>query len=105
MTLTVRLDPDLEREFNALCDLKRATKSSIVSNLVRQYVVNHTPRRSAFELAEAMGLVGIQEDAPATGRDHSEFINAKLRLGDKLRISKNSRKRKPAKPHARRAVI
>ena len=35
MTLTVRLDPDLEREFNVLCGLKHAIKSSIVSDLVR----------------------------------------------------------------------
>jgi len=91
MTLTVRLDPDLEREFAELCGIKRATKSSIVSDLVREYVIANTPRRSAFELAEAMGLIGIQDDAPAAGRDHSAFIKRKLR------------KRKTAKPSARRA--
>jgi predicted transcriptional regulator len=91
MTLTVRLDPELEREFAALCGLKRATKSAIVSELIRTYLQAQAPRQSAFELAEAMGLVGVQERAPAAGRDHSRYIKGKLR------------QRRPAKPRERRA--
>ena len=90
MTLTVRLDPELEREFATLCGLKRATKSAIVSELIRTYLQAQAPRQSAFELAEAMGLVGVQERAPAAGRDHSRYIKGKLR------------QRRPAKPRERR---
>ncbi len=79
MTLTVRLDPDLERAFAELCALKRTTKSAIVSDLIREYVLAGAPQRSPFELAEALGLVGMQDDAPAAGRDHSAYIKAKLR--------------------------
>lgn len=90
MTLTVRLDPELEREFAALCGLKRATKSAVVSELIRDYVRSQAPRQSAFELAEAMGLVGVQDRAPAAGRDHSRYIKGKLR------------QRRPGKPRERR---
>ena len=79
MTLTVRLDPDLEREFAEVCGLKRATKSAIVSDLIREYVRTQAPERSPFELAEAFGLVGMQDSAPAAGRDHSAYIKGKLR--------------------------
>lgn len=79
MTLTVRLDPELEREFAATCRLKRTTKSAVVTDLIRSYVQAKTPAKSPFEMAEAMGLVGCIEDAPAAGRDHSGFIKGKLR--------------------------
>ena len=79
MTLTVRLDPDLEREFAATCRIKGTTKSTVVTQLIRSYVQAKTPAISPFELAEAMGLVGCQERAPAAGRDHSRYLKAKLR--------------------------
>ena len=79
MTLTVRLDPELEREFSATCKLKRTTKSAVVTDLVRGYVQAKASAKSPFELAEEMGLVGCIESAPAAGRDHSRFISGKLR--------------------------
>ena len=87
MTLTVRLDPELEREFAARCRLKRTTKSAVVTDLVRGYVQAKAPAKSPFELAEAMGLVGCIENAPAAGRDHSRFSR------DKLRNSRSARPR------------
>ena len=89
MTLTVRLDPALEREFAATCRIKGTTKSTVVTELIRGYV--QAKAMSPFELAEAMGLVGCQERAPAAGRDHSRYLRAKLR---------NTR---PGKPRERRA--
>ena len=38
MTLTVRLDPALEREFAATCRIKGTTKSTVVTELIRGYV-------------------------------------------------------------------
>ena len=86
MTLTVRLDPDLEREFAAVCRLKRTTKSAVVTDLVRGYVQAKAAGRSPFELAEEMGLVGCVDTAPAAGRNHSRFIRDKLvsRVGRKI---------------------
>ena len=79
MTLTVRLDPAIEREFAATCRLRRTTKSAVVSELIRGYVNAKTPAKSAYELAEEMGLVGCMEHAPAAGRDHSGFLKSRLR--------------------------
>ena len=79
MTLTVRLDPDLEREFAAACRIKGTTKSTVVTELIRSYVQTKAPAMSPFELAEAMGVVGCQEHAPAAGRDHSRYLRVKLR--------------------------
>ena len=79
MTLTVRLDPGLEKEFAAACRLKRTTKSAAVTDLIRAYVRAGSPAKSAFELAEEMGLVGCAANAPAAGRDHSRHLKSKLR--------------------------
>ena len=79
MTLTVRLDPGLEREFAAACRLKRTTKSAAVTELIRAYVHGQASMQSAFELAEAMGLVGCMARAPAPGREHSNYLKSKLR--------------------------
>ena len=86
MTLTVRLDPELEREFAAACQLKRTTKSAVVTELIRNYVQAKAPVKSPFELAEEMGLVGCIESAPAAGRDHSRFIRNKLRNSRRARL-------------------
>lgn len=81
MTLTVRLDPGLEKEFAAACRLKRTSKSAAVTELIRAYVRAQSPAKSAFELAEEMGLVGCVASAPAAGRDHSRYLKSKLRAG------------------------
>jgi hypothetical protein len=79
MTLTVRLDPELEREFAAACKMKRASKSAVVTELIRGYVQGKAPAKSPFELAEEMGLVGCMESAPAAGREHGRYLRDKLR--------------------------
>lgn len=78
MTLTVRLDPDLEQEFAAMCRINGMTRSTVVTELICGYVRGKGPEMSPFELAEAMGLVGCQESAPAAGRDHSRYLKEKL---------------------------
>lgn len=79
MTLTVRLDPELEREFAATCKIKGATKSEVVTELIRSYLRAEAPGKSPFELAEEMGLVGCMERAPAAAREHSRYLKEKLR--------------------------
>ncbi len=79
MTLTVRLDPALEREFAQACRLGRTSKSAVVTALIRAYLRDQAPAKSAFELADEMGLVGCQECAPAAARDHSRYLKARLR--------------------------
>ena len=81
MTLTVRLDPELEKEFAVACRLKRTSKSAAVTELIRAYMRAQLPAKTAFELAEEMGLVGCMARAPAAGRNHSSHLKAKLRAG------------------------
>lgn len=79
MTLSVRLAPALEREFAQACRLRRSSKSAVVTGLIRAYLRGQAPAKSAFELADEMGLVGCQVRAPAAARDHSRYLKAKLR--------------------------
>lgn len=79
MTLTVRLNPDIEREFAAACRLQRTSKSAVVTELIRGYVHAKTPPKSPYALAEEMGLIGSMAHAPTAARDHSQFLKAKLR--------------------------
>jgi hypothetical protein len=90
MTLTVRLDPDLEQEFTATCRMKGTTKSMVVTELIRGYVHAKAKGMSPFELAESMGLIGYQESAPAAGRDHSRYLKAKLRKNPPARQRERS---------------
>ena len=74
MTLTLRLEPGIERAFAETCRLRRTTKSARISGLIRGYVRTVTPAKSPFELAEEMELVGYLESARAGGRDHSAYL-------------------------------
>lgn len=60
MTLTVRLDQTLEKQFEAVCERQRKTKSEVVSALVRDYVVRH-PQRSAYEVADELGINRLRQ--------------------------------------------
>jgi hypothetical protein len=63
MTLTVRLDPDLEKRFESACRRQRATKSAVVTDFVRAYVTRqHGP--SSYEIAMKLGVVGSDRTGP-----------------------------------------
>lgn len=64
MTLTVRLDPDLERGLEAACKRRRTTKSEVVTRLVREYVARE-PRASAYDVALRLGVIGCDPSGPA----------------------------------------
>ena len=63
MTLTVRLDPELERKFESVCERQRRTKSEVVSELVRDFVMRY-PQKSAYEVADALGIIGCVKGGP-----------------------------------------
>ena len=63
MTLTVRLEPELERKFESVCERQRRTKSDVISALVREFVARY-PQKSAYEVAETMGIIGCVKDGP-----------------------------------------
>jgi metal-responsive CopG/Arc/MetJ family transcriptional regulator len=57
MTLTVRLDEELERELEALCKRRRTTKSAVVAGLIRELVARE-PAASSYEVAARLGVIG-----------------------------------------------
>ena len=63
MTLTVRLDPEIERRLEAVCKRRRTTKSAVVSSLVREFVARE-PQASSYEVAEKLGLIGSVASGP-----------------------------------------
>ena len=79
MTLTVKLDKDVERQLDLYCRIRRITKSEVVSKLIETYLRTQAQLPSPYELAEKLNLVGAQREAPASGRDHSRFLKEKLR--------------------------
>ncbi|MCC7486675.1 MAG: hypothetical protein IT529_17015 [Burkholderiales bacterium] len=64
MTLTVRLEPELERRLEAACKRRRTTKSEVVSGLVREFVARE-PEVSSYEVAARLGVIGA--DATSGG--------------------------------------
>lgn len=79
MTLTVRLDPDLEDRFNQLVREERRTKSEVVTELLTRYVEAREPK-TAYEVALEVGVF----DLPATNaprdlaRNHKKTLAAAL---------------------------
>lgn len=82
MTLTVKLPPAIERDFEAHCRRNRLTKSEVVTRLLQQYLSLSEPKTSAYELAEQLGLVGALGDAPRDlSSRHSSHVKRVLRGG------------------------
>lgn len=63
MTLTVRLDQDLERRLESACKRRHTTKSAVVTGLVRDFVARE-PQASAYEIAARMGVIGCDTTGP-----------------------------------------
>jgi len=81
MTLTVRLDPQLEAQLERHCRKQRQTKTQVLTTLLREHLAATAGTvRSPMEIAREMRLVG----AFASGMsDLAE--NRKHHLADKLR--------------------
>ena len=79
MTLTVRLDPELERQLDAVCKRRRTTKSKVVTGLVREFVARE-PEASSYEVAARLGAIGCD-----TSKAADVAANAKQHLRRALR--------------------
>jgi len=79
MTLTVRLEPELERKLEAACKRRRATKSEVVTGLIQEFVARE-PELSSYEVAARLGVIGSD-----TTPDADIAAKAKKRLREALR--------------------
>jgi len=75
MTLTVRLDPDLEKKFNAAVRRKRRTKAEVVTQLLTRYV-DARESKSAQRSATASSMIGGARPRTIANRDSTEIHRA-----------------------------
>ena len=63
MTLTVRLEPELERKLDAVCKRRRVTKSTVVTGLIEEFLARE-PEANSYEVAVRLGVLGADTTAP-----------------------------------------
>jgi predicted DNA-binding protein len=78
MTLTVRLDPDLETRFADACERRRESKSKAVKRLIEGYLDETRATATPYELAH--DLIDGEDDGV---RDAS--VRYKSRIAEKVR--------------------
>ena len=81
MTLTVRLDPQLEKELERYCRKQRQTKTEVLTKLLRDHLaVADGSAKTPYEIAREMGIIGSfasgRRDIAANRKRH---LKAKLR--------------------------
>ena len=81
MTLTVRLDPQLQEQLESYCRKRRLSKTQLITGLLHEHLSVVTGnRKTPYQLACKLGLVG----AMASGKgDLAE--NRKRYLKEKIR--------------------
>ena len=80
MTLTVRLDAELEQRFTAAVRRQHRSKSEVVTELLTRYVEAREPR-SAYDVALELGVF----DLPSTPAPRDLARNHKKYLSDALK--------------------
>lgn len=81
MTLTVRLAPDLQQQFESYCRRRRLTKSQVITRLLHEHLAGGAEvQASPYELARELGLVGAFASGEADlAESRKQRLKAKLR--------------------------
>ena len=80
MTLTVRLDPQLEEQLNRYCKKRSQTKTQVLTQLLREHLAGAGTAVTPYRLAREFRLLGAfasGESDLAENRKH--HLKAKLR--------------------------
>ena len=85
MTLTVRLEPELEDQLEDYCQAEGTTKSAVVTQALREFMNTLRQRRTPYEVYREViaEMGGLDQGPPAAENDNS--LNYKKRLKDILR--------------------
>jgi predicted transcriptional regulator len=85
MTLTVRLEPELENQLEDYCQAEGTTKSAVVTQALRDFLNTLRQRRTPYEIyREVVAEMGeADQQQPVDENDNS--MNYKKRLKDILR--------------------
>ena len=79
MTLTVRLEPELERKLEAACKRRHATKSIVVTGLIEQFVARE-PAADSYQVAVRLGVIGSDTTPSAdTAANAKKLLRGVLR--------------------------
>ena len=85
MTLTVRLEPELENQLEDYCQAEGTTKTAVVTQALREFLSTLRQQRTPYEIyVEVMEEMGIPNEAPATDKT-DDSLHYKKRLKDILR--------------------
>ena len=80
MPLVIRLDAELETGLRRLSSEERVPQAELVRRLIRERLAGRTKRRSAFEIAEQLGVVGMDADPRRdVAKRHSKYVKEVLR--------------------------
>ena len=80
MPLLIRLDRELETGLRALSDETRMPLAEVVRGLIRDRLTQHKKRKKAFEMAQEMGVVGMDDDPRRdVAKHHSRYVREALR--------------------------
>lgn len=80
MPLVIRLDSELENGLRRLSTEERVPQAEVVRRLIRDRLAARPKRKSAFEIAEAMGVIGIDADPRKdVAERHSSHLKRVLR--------------------------
>jgi hypothetical protein len=80
MPLVVRLDAELENGLRQLSSEEHVSQAEIVRRLIRERLVSRNARKSAYRIAEALGVIGIDRDPRRdVAKRHSKYLRQALR--------------------------
>lgn len=80
MTLTVRLEPQLEDQLEDYCQQEGTTKSAVVTEALRQYLNTLRQERTPYELgADLFGSDTSDDEGHDVSRNYKSLLKEKLR--------------------------
>jgi Ribbon-helix-helix protein, copG family len=78
--LVVRLDPELETGLRALSEDEGIPQAELVRRLIREHLAHRSRRRSAFAIAEQLGIIGMDDDPRVdVAKQHSSYVRKTVR--------------------------
>jgi len=80
MPPVVRLESELEAGLRRMSAEDRVSRTEVVRRLIRDRLARRGRRKTAFRIAEALGVIGMDAD-PRTdvARNHSRYVKRALR--------------------------
>jgi hypothetical protein len=80
MPLVIRLDAELESGLRALSAEEHAPQAEVVRRLIRERLQQRKKKKTAFEVAQEMGVIGIDGDSRRdVAKRHSQYVKQALR--------------------------